>query len=358
LLSNSFAPEDRGRAIGSWSGLGTVFAAAGPFLGGLLVATGPHGWRWIFLVNVPVVAIALVLSRRGLPDVPGSRTQDSLRGQVDAAGAMLAVLGLGLLIAPLIEVSRLPLPAVVGLMAAGAATLVAFGLLERRRTVTGRPPAMLPVHLFAVRAFTVANVVTFAVYGALGAGSFLLTIALQVGLGYEPWAAGLATLPMTVIVAAFSPTVGSLVPRFGPRPFLALGPAVIATALIVLSRIAPGSNYVTGVLPGVLLFGVGLALVVAPVTTAAVAYVGQEHSGVASGVNNAVARIGTLVTVALIPVIGGLSRAGLDQSQALVDGYARAMASAAALTAAGAVAAWFGLPSGRPPEPAPDRPAS
>jgi hypothetical protein len=209
-----------------------------------------------------------------------------------------------------------------------------------------------------VRAFTVANVVTFAVYGALGAGSFLLTIALQVGLGYEPWAAGLATLPMTVIVAAFSPTVGSLVPRFGPRPFLALGPAVIATALIVLSRIAPGSHYVTGVLPGVLLFGVGLALVVAPVTTAAVAYVGQEHSGVASGVNNAVARIGTLVTVALIPVIGGLSRAGLDQSQALVDGYARAMASAAALTAAGAVAAWFGLPSGRPPEPAPDRPAS
>ena len=351
LLSSSFAASDRGRAIGAWSGLGTVFGAAGPFLGGLLVATGPTRLALDLPGQRPGGGSALVLSRRGLPDVPGSRTTEPLRGQVDVAGGLLAVVGLGLLIGPLIEISRLSPAVVLGVMALGVVALVAFALVERRRTETGRPPAMLPVHLFSVRAFTVANIVTFAVYGALGVGFFLLTVVLQVGLGYAPWAAGLAGLPLTIIIATFSSKVGSLLPRIGPRVLLTIGPTVIAVALVMLSRITPESSYWTGVLPGVLVFGAGLALVVAPVTTTAVAYVEQEHSGAASGVNNAVARVATLITIAVIPVIGGLSHESLSGGSGLIDGYSRSMVAAAVMCAAGAVAAWIGLPRVPPPSP-------
>ncbi len=343
ILSSSFAEEDRGAAIGAWSGLGTVFTALGPFLGGLLVDSGPHGWRWIFLINVPLVALALVLSRRGIPDIPGTRTPDPLRGQLDVLGGVLAVVGLGLLVGPLIEIESLGVPTVTALVLCGVVVLVCFGLVERRRTETDRPPAMLPVHLFAVRAFSVANLVTFAVYGALGIGFFLLTVVVQVGLGYPAWQAGLAGLPVTVILALFSARVGALIPRVGARLLLTLGCAIIAAGLVLLSRIAPGSSYVTGVLPGVIVFGTGLVLVVAPVTTTAVGHVEQQHSGAASGVNNAVARIAGLVAIAVIPWLGGLTGAALAGGEGLIDGYARSMLAAAALCAVGSLVAWVGL---------------
>jgi EmrB/QacA subfamily drug resistance transporter len=343
ILSSSFAEQDRGRAIGAWSGLGTVFTAAGPFLGGVLVGTGPSGWRWIFLLNVPLVALALVLSRRGIPDIPGTRTTDRLLGQVDVLGGALAVLALGLLVGPLIEISRLGAGLAAVLVAAGVAVLGVFVAVERRRTTSATPPPMLPLSLFTVRPFTVANAVTFAVYGALSIGFFLLTVVLQVGLGYEPWQAGLAGLPLTVVLAGFSARVGALIPRLGARILLTAGSTVIAAGLVLMSRIAPGASYLTGVLPSILVFAVGLVLVVAPVTTTAVGHVEQEHSGAASGVNNAVARIAGLVTIAVVPWIGGLTGEALAGGPGLIDGYQRSMLVAAGLCVAGALIAWFGL---------------
>lgn len=343
ILSSSFVEDDRGRAIGAWSGLGTIFTAAGPFLGGLLVDSSSSGWRWIFLINVPLVALALVLSRIGIPDVPGTRTAGPLHGQIDILGGVLAVAGLGLLVGPLIEIARLGAALTAALAAGGVVLLAAFALVEHRRTTTHAPPAMLPVSLFRVRAFTVANAVTFAVYGALGVGFFLLTVVLQVALGYPAWQAGLAGLPVTLVLAAFSARVGALIPKVGARLLLTVGCTVIACGLALMSRIAPGAAYVTGVLPGVLVFGAGLVLVVAPVTTTAVGHVAQASSGAASGVNNAVARISGLITIAVIPWLGGLTGAALAGGPGLVEGYQRSMLSAAALCLVGAVVAWFGL---------------
>ncbi|MFN8167863.1 MAG: MFS transporter [Candidatus Nanopelagicales bacterium] len=350
ILSSSFAPDHRGRAIGAWSGLGTVFTALGPFVGGVLVDTGPSGWRWIFLINVPLVALAIALSRRGVPDVPGTRTDAPLLGQVDVLGGVLAVVGLGLLVGPLIEVASLGGAAVAGLLALGGAVLVGFVLLERRRQAGLRPPPMLPLELFGVRAFTVANLVTFAVYAALNVGFFLLTVLLQVGLGYPAWQAGLAGLPVTVMLALFSSRVGGLIPRIGARILLTAGCLGIALGLVLLARVAPGSTYATSVLPALVVFGGGLVLVVAPVTTTALADVDQQHSGAASGVNNAVARVAGLVAIAVIPWLGGLTGAALSGGEGLVEGYARAMLAAAVLCVVGAAVAWIGLPAhhGRP----------
>jgi hypothetical protein len=343
ILSSSFVEEDRGRAIGAWSGLGTIFTAAGPFLGGLLVDSGPSGWRWIFLINVPLVGLALVLSRRGIPDIPGTRAPGPLHGQVDVLGGLLAVAALGLLVGPLIEIASLGAGTTAALVALGLVFLGAFVVVERRRTTSRTPPAMLPLSLFRVRAFSVANGVTFAVYGALSIGFFLLTVVLQVALGYPAWQAGLAGLPVTVVLAAFSSRVGALIPRVGARILLTVGCPVIACGLVLMSRIAPGATYLTGVLPGVLVFGIGLVLVVAPVTTTAVGHVAQESTGAASGVNNAVARIAGLVTIAVIPWLGGLTGAALAGGPGLVEGYQRSMLAAAALCLVGGVVAWFGL---------------
>lgn len=343
ILSSSFVEEDRGRAIGAWSGLGTVFTASGPFLGGLLVDSSSSGWRWIFLINVPLVGLALVLSRRGIPDVPGTRAPGPLLEQVDVLGGVLVVAALGLLVGPLIEVGSLGGATTTALVLLSLVLLGVFVEVERRRTASRTPPAMLPLSLFRVRAFSVANAVTFAVYGALTIGFFLLTVVLQVALGYPAWKAGLAGLPVTVVLATFSSRVGALIPRVGARILLSTGCVVIAVGLALMSRIAPGASYLTGVLPGVLVFGIGLVLVVAPVTTTAVGHVAQESSGAASGVNNAVARIAGLVTIAVIPWLGGLTGAALAGGPGLIDGYQRSMLAAAALCLVGALIAWFGL---------------
>ena len=343
ILASTFVEQDRGRAIGAWSGLGTVFTAAGPLVGGLLVDSSSSGWRWIFLINVPLVGLALVLSRRGIPDIPGTRTPAPVLGQVDVLGGVLAVVALGFLLGPLIEISRLTTTVTVALVAVGIVLLGVFVAVERRRTVSRRPPAMLPVSLFRVRQFSVANAVTFAVYGALGIGFFLLTVMLQVALGYPAWQAGLAGLPVTVILAAFSARVGALIPRLGARLLLTVGCLVIACGLALMSRIAPGSTYLTGVFPAVLVFGAGLVLVVAPVTTTAVGHVPQDSSGAASGVNNAVARIGGLVTIAVIPWLGGLTGAALAGGPGLLEGYQRSMLAAAGLCVVGGLIAWIGL---------------
>lgn len=234
LISSLFALEDRGRAIGLWSGLAGLASALGPVIGGLLVDSGPGGWRWAFLVQVPLATIVLLLLPK-VPSIPGTRTTTPLRSHLDLMGALLTTVGLALLVAPLSEVQRLGLPLTMVLSLAGAAFLIGFWLLERRREMGGKPAPMMPPSLWRIRSFTVANLVTFVVYGVLSAVMFLLTLALMIGHGWSAFATGLATLPMTILLALGSGKVGSLVPRFGARPLITLGGALMALGIFMVA---------------------------------------------------------------------------------------------------------------------------
>ncbi|MFI0432854.1 MAG: MFS transporter [Candidatus Nanopelagicales bacterium] len=342
LISSLFVVEERGRAIGLWSGLSGVATALGPFIGGLLVDTGDSGWRWAFLAKLPLAVIVLLLLPK-VPSVPGRRTDAPLGSQLDLLGAFLTTAGLALLVAPLTEAERLGTPLTVALTALGAAFLVGFWVLERRRQATGQPAPMMPPSLWRIRSFTVANVVTFVVYGALSSVMFLLTLALMIGLGWSALVTGLATLPMTIMLALFSGKVGSLVPRFGARPLLTAGCVLMAVGMFMLAYLPPDPSYWTEVFPGVMVFSVGMTLIVAPITTTALGDIPVAASGVGSGVNNAVARIGGLVTVAVIPVMAGLAGTTSDAGLAVLSGYNRATIISAGVCAVGAVVSWFGF---------------
>lgn len=343
LLSALFTDGDRGAAIGAWSGLSGVFMALGPFVGGALVDSGTAGWRWAFLINPVLVVGALVLSRLGVPDLPGSRTDGPLAAQLDVLGGALITVGLALLVGPLIEVERLGTPVTLLLIACGCVVLAAFYVVEARRERSLDPPPLLSLQLFRIRSFIVANIVTFVVYGALSVVGFMLSILLQVALGYSALQAGAASVPITVILALLSARVGRLVPTLGPRILLTVGCLVIAAGFALLARIDKGSSYVTGVLPGVLVFGLGLALVVAPVTTTALADVTGDQAGAASGVNNAVARIAGLAAIAALPLLGGLAGGAMTDTPAFVTGYARTITAAAVLCLIAAAVSWRGF---------------
>ena len=342
LISSLFVPEQRGRAIGLWSGLSGVATALGPVIGGLLVDMGGSGWRWAFLAKLPLAAIVLLLLPK-VPAVPGTRTAAPIRSQLDLMGAFLTVAGLALLVAPLTEVERLGRPLTAALTLLGAVFLVAFWVLEKRRQATGRPAPMMPPSLWQIRSFSVANVVTFVVYGALSSVIFLLTLALMIGLGWSALVTGLATLPMTIMLAVFSGKVGSLVPRFGARPLLTLGCVLMTVGIFMLAYLPTDPSYWTEVFPGVMVFSAGMTLIVAPITTTALGDIPVASSGVGSGVNNAVARIGGLVTVAVIPVLAGLAGITADVGLAVMPGYNRATIITAAVCAVGAVVSWFGF---------------
>ncbi|MEZ5158700.1 MAG: MFS transporter [Candidatus Nanopelagicales bacterium] len=338
LLNAVFSGDDRGRAIGAWSGLSGVFTALGPFVGGALVDAFPYGWRLAFLINVPLAVAVVWLARQALPDMPGNRTAEPLISQLDLAGAALATIGLGLVIGPLIEIDALGVRA-WPIVAVGMALLVAFVVVQARRTRSGTPPPMIPLTLFSVRSFSVANLVTFVVYGALSAGIFLVTVFVQLAMGYSALAAGAAGLPVTVLLALFSSRVGGLVSRWGPRWFLTAGPIVMALGLIWLSTLAPGSTYVGSVLPAMTLFAIGLVLVVAPVTTAALVDIGPAQSGTASGVNNAVARVAGLIAIAVLPAAAGISASGTG----LEEGFRASLLMASGLCAVGGIIAAVGF---------------
>ncbi len=332
LLNSEFGGDDRGRAIGAWSGLSGIFTALGPFVGGALVDAFPIGWRLAFLINLPLAALAVWLAR-AVPGTAGTRTDAGLLRQVDLVGAALATLGLGLVVGPLIEINTLGATTWI-LVAIGLLLLGAFVVVERRSS-----SPMLPLTIFSIRTFTVANLVTFVVYGALSVSTFLLTVYLQVQMGYSALAAGAAGLPITILLALGSAQVGALVSRFGPRWFLVAGPLIMSVGLAWLSTVGPGDSYPTKVLPALVVFAVGLVLVVAPVTTAALLDVGPHLSGTASGVNNAVARVAGLIAIAVLPALAGVGvgGAGLD------PGYGRAMLISAALCGVGAAVAGVGF---------------
>lgn len=338
LLNAVFSGDDRGRAIGAWSGLSGIFTALGPFIGGALVDAFPYGWRLAFLINLPLAVAAVWLGKRAVPDIPGNRTPTPLVTQLDLAGASLATVGLGLVIGPLIEIDQLGVRAWLPVIA-GLGLLSAFVVIQIRRTRTGKPPPMVPVTLFAVRSFTVANLVTFVVYGALSAGIFLVTVYLQLALDYSALAAGAAGLPITILLALFSSRVGGLVSRWGPRWFLTSGPLVMALGLAWLSTLAPGSTYLRSVLPAMVVFALGLVLVVAPVTTAALLDIGPAQSGTASGVNNAVARVAGLIAIAVLPAAAGITASGAG----LEEGFRVSLLLASGLCALGSLIAAVGF---------------
>jgi EmrB/QacA subfamily drug resistance transporter len=347
IIEATFAPEDRPRAIGAWSGLTGVSGAVGPLLGGWLVGT--VSWRAIFFLNLPLGAFVIWAARRHVPE-----TRDpNAAGAPDLAGALLLMLGLGGLTMALIHAPRdgAAAPAVLVPAAVGLVALGAFPARERR----AQHP-MLPLEIFRSRQFTSANVVTFVVYAALGGMFFLLVTFLQVTMGYSPLAAGAASLPVTALMLVLSPRAGALAARIGPRAPLTVGPLVIAAGMLLMTRIVEGDGYVAAVLPAVLVFGLGLSATVAPVTATVLAAADATHAGVASGVNNAVARAAQLLAVAVLPVAAGLSGADYLDPAKLTAGFHTAMTICAAAAAGGGMLAWATIrDQALPRRPATDR---
>lgn len=321
IIQSSFHPDDRGRAIGAWSGLGGIAAAIGPFLGGWLVEG--IGWRAIFFLNLPVAAAVIVLAQRHVPE---TSAPPRAGWHPDVAGGVFVALGLAGLTYALIEYPARgwSSPAIRVAAAASVTGFLAFVIVERRE----RHP-MLPLDIFSSMRFTGTNLATFAIYGALGGFFFLFAVVLQEALGYSPLAAGAAGLPVTIVMLVHSARAGRMATRIGPRLPMTLGPFVMAAGLLLARRIEPGAGYVTVVLPAVLVFAAGLVHTVAPLTTTALAAAPAEHAGVASGVNNAVARAAGLVTVAVLPPLAGLGGSVVPDAQALADGFATAMLIAA-----------------------------
>jgi EmrB/QacA subfamily drug resistance transporter len=335
ILEASFRPEDRGRAIGAWSGLGGIAGAIGPFLGGWLVALA--SWRLVFLINLPIAAIVVLVAMRHVPEsrAPGPAPR------VDVAGLLTGATGLGGLTYGFTAWPSLGLraPVVLFALGLGVAGLAAFFVAERRST-----HPMLPLQLFAARAFTTANLVTFAVYAALGGVFFFLGLELQIVAGFSPLAAGAALLPATVVMLLLSPRAGALGQRIGPRLPMTLGPILCALALVLLAGIDADASYARDVLPGVVLVGLGLALLVAPLTATALGSVDEQHAGIASGVNNAVARAASLLSVAVLPLAAGLGGGSLTDPATLEPTHRAAMLLCAGLLLAGAATAFAGIP--------------
>jgi EmrB/QacA subfamily drug resistance transporter len=346
IIEASFRPEDRGPAIGAWSGLGGVTAAIGPFLGGWLVQAA--SWRLIFLINLPLAALVVWVAQRHVPE---SRDPGAAPG-IDYAGAALAAAGLAGVVYALTDGPALGWTSAPIVLAgvAGVAALVAFVVWERH----SRHP-MLPLDVFASRQFTAANLVTFVVYGALGGSLFLLPIQLQRVVGFSPLAAGLALAPVTLVLLLLSSRAGRLSARIGPRLPMTLGPLLVAAGFVLYTRIGPGSDYLTDILPGMLVFAFGLTLTVAPLTATVLAAAPAEHIGVASAVNNDVARTAGLLAVAVLPVAAGISGADALEPARFNDGFRMAALIAAALCVVGGLISWFGIRNPTP-EPAPAEP--
>ncbi|MGE2814322.1 MFS transporter [Mycobacterium heidelbergense] len=333
LIDAGIADEDRGRAVGVWAGMSGVTTALGPFIGGWLVDTA--SWRWVFFLNVPLaVAVGWIASRH----VSESR-DPTVRGRPDILGTAAITVGLAGVIYALIEFpSRGWTLATVTAAAVGAAALVAFPLIEAR----ARSP-LLPLNLFRSWQFTGANLTTLAVYTAVGGALFLLALQLQQSLRYSALAAGLSMLPLTIIMLIGSPWAGALAQRTGPRLPMTVGPLIAAAGLALMTRIAPAATYLAAVLPAVVVFGVGLAITVAPLTAAVLSAVPDSYAGTASGVNNAIARIAGLIAIAVLPVAAGI-RAG--PGQPLGADFALAMAITAAVCVIGAITSLLTIRSG------------
>jgi EmrB/QacA subfamily drug resistance transporter len=330
ILQATFAEEDRSAAIGAWSGLGGVATAAGPFLGGWLISA--VSWRLVFFINLPVAALVVIISSRHVPETrsPGRAARLDWRGAASISAA-LAGLTYGL-----IGTSSYGWGSVQVLvpLAAGA---VLLGLFVYAEATEATP--MLPLSVFASRQFSAANAVTFVVYAALSGLLFLVPTVLQVVHSYSPLLAGTALLPVTFIMLVLSSRSGALAARIGPRLQMSAGPLVIAASFLLFIRIGSSGSYLTAVLPAAVVFGLGVAIMVAPLTSTALAAAPAEHAGVASAVNNDVARAAGLIAVAVLPALAGISGQSYLHPAALAHGFRTAAMLAAVFCAAGGVLA-------------------
>ncbi|MEA2441055.1 MAG: hypothetical protein QOH76_2479 [Thermoleophilaceae bacterium] len=291
IIIATFPESERGAAIGTWTAWTGISTVIGPLLGGALIDGA--SWRWIFLLNIPLVIVVLVLTAKAIPHTasqqPGAR--------VDFLGAALCALGLGGVVFALIEQSRLGWgdPAVAIAAVVGVLALIAFILHERR---TESP--MMPLELFRSRNFAVGNLATLTMYAGLGGALFFVALYLQQVAGYSALAAGAAFLPLTAMMFTLSRRFGRVADKYGPRWLMGFGPIIAAAGLALLMRLDARADYVTQLLPALLVFGLGLSMTVAPLTSTVLAAVEEKHAGVASGVNNAIARIAGLLAIAVL----------------------------------------------------------
>jgi EmrB/QacA subfamily drug resistance transporter len=326
VLKESFAEDEQGQAIGAWSGLSGVTTALGPIVGGWLITA--WSWRVVFFLNLPLAAAAIWAALQCVP-----KSQTSQR-RIDVAGAIAATASLGALVYALIEAPTQGAK-MLFVAALGAALLGVFLLIEARR----KDP-MLPLDLFRSRQFSGANAVTLAVYWGLSGATFLLVLHLQRVLGYSPLAAGAALTPITVLLLVLSPTAGKLASRIGYRPLMTIGPIVAGAGLALLAPVGRGSAYVTAVLPGLGVLGLGLAATVAPLTTAVLAGADERYAGIAAAANTAVSRVAGLLAIALLPLLASIS--AMDDAS-LAAGFSRATWISAGVCAGGGLVAFATL---------------
>lgn len=336
VLQTTFRQEDRSRAIGQWSGLTSLAIVAGPLVGGWILEV--TSWRWIFWINVPLGLVVLLISARYVPE----SLDDERRGGFDLRGAAASALALAGLTYALTEAGG---GGALTIVAAAAALVAGAAFVAGERT-TAAP--LMPLGLFANRVFAVANGMTLLVYGALGAMMFFLVLQLQVSTGMTPLESGMATIPVSVLLILLSGRSGALAARIGPRVQLTVGPLLCAVGTFWLVPVGEGSDYVTQVLPGLLVFGLGLATLVAPLTASVLAAAPDRHAGVASGINNAVARTGGLLAVAALPAAVGLAGEDYRSAAAFTPGYELAQLVCGALLLGGSLVSFVGLKGTRP----------
>jgi EmrB/QacA subfamily drug resistance transporter len=339
VIVSAFAPAERGRAIGAWTAWGGIAGVVGPLAGGAIV--DQISWRWIFALNVPLVAVTLALVFAAVPEAP--RTE---RRRVDYTGAALCALGLAGIVFALIEQPRFgwSSAAIVVPLIAGVVTFASFLVFERRAS-----HPMLELDLFRRRNFAVGNVETLTMYAGLAILFFFLVIFLQQVAGYSALQSGLATLPSTIVMFLLSRRFGALADRYGPRLFMGVGPLVAAAGIFLLVRVGRDTSYAADVLPALLVFSFGLTMTVAPLTAAVLADADETDAGIASGINNAVARVAGLVGVSFIGVVVASRLVGdtFAANTESVQAFHLAMIIAAGLVAAGGIAATLGITNAR-----------
>jgi EmrB/QacA subfamily drug resistance transporter len=318
MLEASFDAEERGTAIGRWAGWSAVSTAIGPLLGGWVVDAA--SWRWVFAVIAPVAIAAAVLALGG----QGARKRREGKGSkhVDYVGAALIVLGLGALTAGLIDGPKRGFgdPLMLGLVITGVVLLIVFAVVEHRT----RSP-LLPPELFHSMSFSGANAATVLIYAGLSGLILLLVLQLQGNLGYSALESGAALLPTNALMLLLSPLAGRVAHRYGARWPMAVGAVVAGAGMVLFSRVVPGASYVRTILPAVIVFGLGLSSLVAPLTAAVLAAAPDDQAGTASGVNNAAARLAGLMSAAALPAAAGLGGLERLSGPRLTQGFGRAM---------------------------------